>query len=40
MKKLNAAMRDGKFSEDLWKEITGKTAEELGQEWKETLERR
>lgn len=37
VKKLNAAMRQGKYSEELWKELTGKTAEELGQEWKQTL---
>jgi hypothetical protein len=37
VKKLNAAMREGRYSDDLWKEITGKTADELGQEWKQTL---
>ena len=37
VKKLNAAMREGKYSDDLWKEITGRTADELGQEWKQTL---
>ena len=35
--KLNAACRQGKFSEDLWKQYTGKTVEELGAEWKESL---
>jgi hypothetical protein len=34
---LNAAMREGKYTEGLWKEYTGKTAEELAEEWKETL---
>ena len=38
MKKLNAAMRQGKYSEDLWKEYTGKTAPELAEEWKKSLE--
>ena len=37
VKKLNAAMREGKFTDEVWKEITGKTAEELGQEWKQSL---
>ena len=37
VKKLNAAMREGRYSEGLWKDITGKAAEELGQEWKRTL---
>jgi len=37
VKKLNAAMREGRYSEDLWKQLTGKTADELGQEWKQTL---
>jgi hypothetical protein len=35
--KLNAACRQGKFSPDLWKQYTGKTVEELGAEWKESL---
>jgi len=37
VKKLNAAMREGKYSDELWKQSTGKTLEELGKEWKETL---
>jgi hypothetical protein len=37
VRKLNAAMREGKYKEELWKEITGKTVEELGQEWKKSL---
>jgi len=35
--KLNAAMRQGKYSADLWKEYTGKTAEELWKEYVATL---
>jgi len=35
--KLNAACRQGKFTPDLWKQYTGKTVEELGAEWKESL---
>jgi hypothetical protein len=32
--KLNAAAREGKYSEELWKEYTGKGLEELGAEWR------
>ena len=35
--KLNAAMRTGKYDEGMWKDLTGKTLEELGKEWKESL---
>ena len=35
--KLNAAARNGTYSEDLWKTCTGKTASELGDEWREQL---
>ena len=35
---MNAAMRDGKYSEDLWQKYTGKTAPELGDEWKKEIE--
>lgn len=34
--KLNEAMRNGKYKEELFKEITGKTVQELGEEWKES----
>jgi hypothetical protein len=37
--KLNAIMRDGKYQEEVWKELTGKTVEELNQEWRRTLVR-
>jgi hypothetical protein len=37
VKKLNAAMREGRYSEDLWKQYTGKTAPELAEEWKQSL---
>ena len=40
VKKINAAARAAKYSEDLWKEYTGKTVEELGVEWKEMHEKR
>ena len=35
--KLNVAMRQGKYSADLWKEYTGKTPEELWKEYVATL---
>ncbi len=34
---LNAAMRDGNYTEDLWKQHTGKTAPDLGAEWQKDL---
>ena len=37
--KLNAAAREGRYSEDLWKEHTGHTVQELGAEWKTELEK-
>lgn len=36
--KLNAAMREEKYSDDLWKKYTGKTLDELGAEWKKDIE--
>ena len=39
VKKLNAAMRDGKYREELWKEYTGKTVDELWAEYVKTLEK-
>lgn len=35
--KLNALMRAGKFDDGIWKKLTGKTADELNQEWKKSL---
>ncbi|HLB72543.1 MAG TPA: family 16 glycoside hydrolase [Sedimentisphaerales bacterium] len=37
---LNAAARQGDYSEDLWKKHTERTLQELGDEWKKTLEDR
>lgn len=34
---LNTAARQGKYREEIWKEQTGKTVQELGQEWKLAL---
>jgi hypothetical protein len=38
VKKLNTAAREGRYKEELWKECTGKTVEELGDEWKKGYE--
>lgn len=35
---MDAAMRQGKYDADLWKQYTGKTVEELGDEWKQQIE--
>src|SRR5690606_12682055 len=37
IRKFNAAMREGAYSDDLWKVYTGKTADELWSEYVETL---
>jgi hypothetical protein len=38
--RLNAAAREGKYNDDLWKTGTGKTVQELGDEWKRAHEER
>ena len=35
---MNTAMRQGHYSEDLWKQYTGKTVQDLGEEWKKDIE--
>lgn len=37
--KLNKAMRDGDYRDDIFKDLTGKTVEELDEEWRATLVR-
>ncbi len=37
--KLNALMRDGKYEIGVWKELTGKSIEELNQDWRRSLVR-
>jgi hypothetical protein len=37
VRKLNAAMRQGKYDEKLWKDITGKSLEDLGRDWQKSL---
>lgn len=40
IRKLNTAAREGRYSEQLWKEWTGKSVAELGEEWKQFNEQR
>lgn len=35
---LNEAMREGRYSDDLWEKYTGKTVQELGATWKTNIE--
>jgi len=35
--KLNAILRENKYDAGVWKTLTGKSVEELGKEWKESL---
>jgi hypothetical protein len=37
VRKLNAAAREGRYDEKLWKEWTGKTVQELGEEWRQAI---
>ena len=37
VKKLNRAMCDGEYSEAIWKALTKKTVQELGEKWKRSL---
>jgi len=36
--KVNAACRQGKYTDDLWKELTGKSLQELNEQWKTALQ--
>jgi basic secretory peptidase family protein len=36
---LNAALREGKYKDDLFKEYTGKTVKELDEEWRASLKK-
>ena len=36
---VNDAMRQGKYNDDLWKQYTGKTLQDLGAEWKTEIEK-
>ena len=37
VRKLNKQMREGKYREEVWKELTGKTVQQLDDEWREVL---
>lgn len=37
IRKLNAAMREGTYDDSIWKTLTGHTAPELAEEWKQAL---
>jgi len=39
VRKLNKALREGEYKDDLWKELTKKTAKELDEEWRATLKK-
>lgn len=38
VRKFNAAAREGKYNEELWKKFTGFTVQELGDKWKAVME--
>ena len=40
VQKLNAAGRVGRYSDEIWKQSTGKTEQELGAEWRKSHEER
>jgi len=37
VKQMNAAMREHRYMQELWKQYTGKSVEDLGEEWKKDL---
>jgi hypothetical protein len=39
VRKLNAAMREGKYGEELWEKWTGESVQDLGEWWKQSLEK-
>jgi hypothetical protein len=39
VRKINALLREGKYKEEVFKKLTGKTVQELGEEWKASLRR-
>jgi hypothetical protein len=40
VRKLNAAIRQGKYRDDLWASATGKSVQDLGSEWKAAMEKK
>ncbi|MBP3956108.1 sigma-70 family RNA polymerase sigma factor [Gemmata sp. G18] len=39
VRRLNAALREGRYTDDLWVSLTGKSLRELGEEWHRSLRR-
>jgi hypothetical protein len=37
VRKLNQTMREGEYKEEVWKTLTGKTVQELDEEWRASL---
>jgi hypothetical protein len=37
VEELNAAMREGRYEESLWQRYTGRTAPELGEQWRQEI---
>ncbi len=35
---VNVDLREGKYTDDFWKQHTGKTVQELGTEWRQEIE--
>ena len=35
--KLNALLRENKYDVEVWKKLTGKSVDELNQEWRQSL---
>jgi hypothetical protein len=40
VRKLNALAREGKYTDQAWRESTGKSVQDLGEEWRQELEQR
>ncbi len=40
VRKLNTAAREGNYNEDMWTKFTGHTVQELGEEWKASLQKK
>ncbi|QJW96205.1 hypothetical protein FTUN_3762 [Frigoriglobus tundricola] len=39
VRRLNAALREGRYTDDIWPALTGRSLPELGDEWRRTLRR-
>lgn len=38
--KLNAGIREGRYGEELWKQLSGQTVEQLGESWKKDMQKK